>query len=139
MDREFEGILKNPGVDSAGRLAFEYMKASILSAFLGRNKVRLRMVDPGSGKVNTRSFSVGDKRRHLFFVQGTSGVLHIVTQCKNGDVFVIDPFSGKFRKVKTEKVNYNYTFIRGVGGGVFYDEKTAHRVTVSFDTNRPGN
>ncbi|MCK5879705.1 MAG: hypothetical protein KAH24_07990 [Holophagae bacterium] len=133
MDREFGGVLKNPAVDTSGRLVFEYVKASILSALMGRNKVRLRIVDPGSGKVTTHSFSVGHKRRHLFFMKRSDGVLLTVVQCKNGNVFVIYPFSGKLSKLETGKFNYDYTFIRGVGSGVFYNEKTGNRVAVSFD------
>ncbi|NOY22213.1 MAG: hypothetical protein GXO70_01720 [Acidobacteria bacterium] len=138
MDREFGGILKNPGVDPQGRLVYEYVKASILSAFMGRNKVRLRIVDPGSGKVLTRSFSVGDKRRHLFFMERADGTLLIIVQCKNGNVFVIEPISGNFRKLKDVKLGYDYTLIRGVGNGVFYNEKTGNRVAVSFDPGPGG-
>lgn len=138
IDKEFGGVLKNPGVDASGRLVFEYVKVSILSALMGRNKVRLRIVDPGSGKTATRSFSVGDKRRHLFFMQDNDGGLLIIVQCKNGNVFMINPFSGSFRKLKTGKFGYDYTLIRGVGSGVFYNEKTGNRVAVSFDPGPGG-
>ncbi len=138
MDREFDGILKNPGVDESGRLVFEYVKASIFSAFMGRNKVRLRIVDPGNRKVVTRSFSVGDKRRHLFFMTGKAGELLIIVQCKNGNVFVIAPFSGKMRELKKGKFNYDYTLIRGVGNGIFYNKKTGNCIPVSFASGSGG-
>lgn len=132
LDREFSGILKNPGTDKSGKVVFEYVKASILSAFLGRNKVRLRIIAPGTGKATVQTFSVGDKRRHLFFVDSGDGGLLIIVQCKNGDVFMIDPFSGKSRELKSGKFGYDYTLIRGVGNGVFYNEKSGNRVAVSF-------
>jgi len=132
LDREFSGILKNPGIDASGKVVFEYVKASIFSAIMGRNKVRLRIVDPESGKEITRTFDVGDKRRHLFFVESGDGGLLIIVQCKNGDVFMIEPFSGKFRELKSGKFGYDYTLIRGVGNGVFYNEKSGNRVAVSF-------
>ena len=138
MDREFGGVLKNPAVDSRGRVIFEYVKASIFSAFLGRNKVRWRVIDPGKNKVKDDSVSVGDKRRHLFYVENKQGNLLLVVQCKNGDVFVIDPFNGDSRKLKVGKFGYDYTLIRGVGNGVFYNEKTGNRVAVSFDAGSGG-
>ena len=62
----------------------------------------------------------------------------IVVQCKNGDVFVIEPISGKHWKLKKGKFSYDYTLVRGVGGGVFYNEKTGNRVAVSFDSDSGG-
>ncbi|PJB79095.1 MAG: hypothetical protein CO090_05585 [Acidobacteria bacterium CG_4_9_14_3_um_filter_49_7] len=132
LDKEFSGILKNPGIDASGKVVFEYVKASIFSAIMGRDKVRLRIVDPGSGKEITRNFDVGDKRRHLFFVESGDGGLLIIVQCKNGDVFMIEPFSGKFRELKSGKFGYDYTLIRGIGHGVFYNEKSGNRIAVSF-------
>ncbi len=100
--------------------------------------MRWRVIDPGKNKVKDDSVSVGDKRRHLFYVENKQGNLLLVVQCKNGDVFVIDPFNGDSRKLKVGKFGYDYTLIRGVGNGVFYNEKTGNRVAVSFDAGSGG-
>ncbi len=134
MDQEFDGVLKNTAVDRLGRVVYEYVEASLLSALWGRKKVKLRMIDPGKKKVFTDAYSVGDKRRHLFYLFGRRGALLLVVQCKNGDVFVIRPFQGRMRKLRKVKFGYDYTLIRGVGNGVFYNEKTGNRVAVSFES-----
>ncbi|NOZ13662.1 MAG: hypothetical protein GXO69_08470 [Acidobacteria bacterium] len=138
MDREFDGVLKNPAADRPGRIVYEYVNASLLSALWGRKKVKLRVIDPGKKKVFTDAYSVGDKRRHLFYLFGRRGALLLVVQCKNGDIFVIRPFQGRMRKLRKVKFGYDFTLIRGVGNGVFYNEKTGNRIAVSFDSDSGG-
>jgi len=127
------GIFKEGGSDLSGNVLIAYKKTSIISGLFGKNKVHFKFIDKKK-KVKTETFTVSHKRNHIFFYQNNNLQVCALIQCKNGDIYTYNPHSNTFKKEKF-KFNYNYTFLRGLNGGYFFDKKHNTYTVVSFNTN----
>ena len=112
-----------------GNFVFEKKEVSVFSLF-GSKRVYIVKTDLMRGKFKNYSFSLSHKRRHLFplFLNGD---FFIVVQCKDGKVYLLDLKRDKSGRLK-KRFYYDYTFLRGNGSGVFYNEENGNYSVVSF-------
>ena len=83
------------------------------------------------GKVKEYSFSLSHKRRHVFPVYYGSKIF-LIAQCKDGRVYLLDLNRDKKRLVK-KRVYYDYDFLKGKNGGVFYEKNGNNYFSVKFE------
>ncbi len=112
-----------------GDFIFEKKEISIFSLF-GSKKIHFVKTDLRKGKIKELSFSLSHKRRHLFPVYSKNKV-YIVAQCKDGKVFLLDLYRKKKTKLE-QKVYYDYSFLKGEEGGVFYEKNGSNYFAVKF-------
>ncbi len=113
-----------------GDFVFEKKEVSIFSLF-GSKKIHIVKTDMRKGKVKEYSFSLSHKRRHVFPVYYGSKVF-LIAQCKDGKVYLLDLNRDKKRLVK-KKVYYDYDFLKGKNGGVFYEKNGNNYFSVRFE------
>ena len=113
-----------------GDFVFEKKEVSIFSLF-GSKKIHIVKTDMKEGKVKEYSFSLSHKRRHVFPVYYGSKVF-LIAQCKDGKVYLLDLNRDKKRLVK-KKVYYDYDFLKGKNGGVFYEKNGNNYFSVKFE------
>lgn len=132
-----EGLLRNLFVDAGGRLVMEYMDASIMAALFQAKKIKIRTLGGPDRLDRHHSFSVSHKRRHVYAVSRSDGGMVLMIQCKDGNCYLADPVSGRFKRLDVG-FGYDYTFLRGESSGIFYRADTGdqHIVDLRFPAER---
>ena len=113
-----------------GDFVFEKKEVSIFSLF-GSKKIHIVKTDMKKGKVKEYSFSLSHKRRHVFPVYYGSKIF-LIAQCKDGRVYLLNLNRDKKRLVK-KRVYYDYDFLKGKNGGVFYEKNGDNYFSVKFE------
>ena len=115
---------------AGGDFVFETKEISVFSLF-GSKKIHFVKTDLKHGKIKEYSFSVSHKRRHVFpFYYGKK--IFLVIQCKDGKVYFLDLNRDKKKRLD-KKVYYDYTFLKGKKGGVFYEKSSDNYFPVRFE------
>ncbi|BBB33431.1 hypothetical protein TTHT_1988 [Thermotomaculum hydrothermale] len=113
-----------------GNFVFEKKEISVFSLF-GSKKIHIVRTDLKNGKIKEYSFSLSHKRRHVFPLYYGKKIF-LIAQCKDGKVYLLDLYRDKKRKTD-KKVYYDYDFLKGKKGGVFYEENGNNYFPVKFE------
>ncbi|GEM_PF-3711475 len=113
-----------------GDFVYDKKDVSIFSLFGGK-KIYFERTFMKRGRVKDYSFSLSSKRRHLYFLRIKNKIC-VLAQCKDGKVFLLD--LNKDKRVKLNgRFYYEYDFLRGKKGGIFFEEDGDRYIPVRFN------
>lgn len=130
------GILRSIGSDYNSLILFAYKKASIISELFNKNKVYFKLVnleESNKNSIKEYSFKVSHKRQHIYYYLDLKNNLNALIQCKDGNIYNFNSKTENFKHFSIE-FDYNFTFLRGINGGCFFDKTNNSFFIVDFST-----